>query len=122
MKYDFTYYNPTRIHFGKNAMEKLPEELSGFGENVLLLYGKNAIKATGLYDEVVKILASCATCPNRREAASNPSSPPSSKISNPTRTPSNWWPSIKRTASWKSLWRNSAARVTSIIPCASFPP
>lgn len=59
MKYDFTYYNPTRIHFGKNAMEKLPEELSDFGENVLLLYGKNAIKATGLYDEVVKILASC---------------------------------------------------------------
>lgn len=59
MKYDFTYYNPTRIHFGKSAMEKLPEELSGFGKNVLLLYGKNAIKAMGLYDDVVKILSSC---------------------------------------------------------------
>ena len=59
MKYDFTFYNPTRIHFGKNAMEHLPEELANFGESVLLLYGKNAIKKIGLYDEVIKILNTC---------------------------------------------------------------
>ena len=56
MKYDFTFYNPTRIHFGKNAIEHLPEELANFGDSVLLLYGKSAIKKIGLYDEVIKIL------------------------------------------------------------------
>lgn len=59
MQYDFTFYNPTRIHFGKKAMEQLPEELANFGDNILLLYGKNAIKKIGLYDEVLKVLASC---------------------------------------------------------------
>ena len=44
MKYDFTYYNPTRIHFGKDAMSKLCAELENYGDNVLLLYGKNSIK------------------------------------------------------------------------------
>ncbi len=53
---DFTFHNPTRIHFGKNALENLPAELDEYGENVLLLYGKSAIKKIGLYDEVVKIL------------------------------------------------------------------
>ena len=59
MKYDFTYFNPTRIHFGKEAMSKLPEELKGFGNNVLLLYGKGAIKKIGLYDTVVEVLNKC---------------------------------------------------------------
>ena len=59
MKYDFTFYNPTRIHFGKEAMKKLPEELAAFGENILLLYGKSAIKKIGLYDEVMAVLATC---------------------------------------------------------------
>ena len=59
MKYDFTYYNPTKIHFGKEALQHLPEELSNYGEKILLLYGKNSIKRIGLYDEVVKILIDC---------------------------------------------------------------
>ena len=59
MKFDFTYYNPTRIHFGRNAMEKLTEELSDFGSNILLLYGKNSIKKIGLYNELVKTLTAC---------------------------------------------------------------
>lgn len=56
MLYDFTYYNPTRIHFGKDSLEKLREELGNYGENVLLMYGKNSIKKIGLYDQVVNIL------------------------------------------------------------------
>ena len=59
MKYDFTYYNPTRIHFGKDAMSKLCAELENYGDNVLLLYGKNSIKKIGLYDEVVLKLKEC---------------------------------------------------------------
>lgn len=59
MKYDFTFYNPTRIHFGKSAMGHLPEELANFGDTVLLLYGKSAIKKIGLYDEVIQVLNRC---------------------------------------------------------------
>lgn len=56
---DFSYENPTRIHFGKSAMDYLASELSEYGKNVLLVYGKNAIKKTGIYDKVIKILTEC---------------------------------------------------------------
>lgn len=59
MLYDFTYYNPTKIYFGKDAISNLSEELANYGKNILLLYGKNSIKKIGLYDEVIKILNSC---------------------------------------------------------------
>lgn len=59
MLYDFNYYNPTKIHFGKNALSYLRDELNEYGKNVLLLYGKNSIKQIGLYDEVVAVLKDC---------------------------------------------------------------
>lgn len=59
MIYDFTYENPTRIHFGKSAMSHLSEELKLYGKNILLVYGKNSIKVTGLYDQIMNILHEC---------------------------------------------------------------
>lgn len=56
MLFDFTYYNPTRIHFWKDSLKNLKGELGNFGETVLLMYGKNSIKKIGLYDEVIKVL------------------------------------------------------------------
>ena len=56
MLYDFTYQNPTRIHFGKNAINKLANELREYGKNILLVYGKASIKKIGLYDQVMNIL------------------------------------------------------------------
>ncbi len=56
---NFSYCNPTRIHFGKDALEHLREELAKYGENVLLTYGGGSVKRSGLYDEVVKILKDC---------------------------------------------------------------
>lgn len=56
MKYDFCYYNPTKIYFGKEALGNLSGELSNYGKNILLIYGKNSVKKSGLYDEVIKIL------------------------------------------------------------------
>ena len=52
----FTYSNPTRLHFGQDALAKLHKELPNFGDNVLLVYGGGSIKKSGLYDEVVAIL------------------------------------------------------------------
>lgn len=56
MKFDFNYYNPTRIYFGKTALNNLKKELANYGENILLVYGKNSIKKNGLYDKVMEIL------------------------------------------------------------------
>ena len=59
MIYDFIYYNPTKIYFGKKSLENLETELKNYGKNVLLVYGKNSIKKIGLYDEVIKTLKKC---------------------------------------------------------------
>lgn len=59
MIYDFIYYNPTKIYFGKKSLENLEAELKNYGKNVLLVYGKNSIKKIGLYDEVIKTLKRC---------------------------------------------------------------
>lgn len=56
MIYDFMYYNPTKIYFGKDALLNLAPELENYGKNILLVYGKGAIKKIGLYDEIIKIL------------------------------------------------------------------
>ena len=56
MKFDFNYYNPTKIYFGKTALNNLKKELANYGENILLVYGKNSIKKNGLYDKVMETL------------------------------------------------------------------
>ena len=56
---NFTYCNPTKLHFGENSLEMLKDELSHYGKNILLTYGGGSIKKTGLYDEIVKILKDC---------------------------------------------------------------
>ncbi len=33
MNFDFTYHNPTKIYFGKTAMDGLGNELARCGEN-----------------------------------------------------------------------------------------
>lgn len=50
---NFTYFNPTRLHFGRDALEKLDEELPNVGQTVQLIYGGGSIKKSGLYDKVV---------------------------------------------------------------------
>ncbi|WP_337914887.1 iron-containing alcohol dehydrogenase [Vibrio cholerae] len=57
MQLDFSYYNPTKIHFGRTALEKLQDELPHYGETVMLVYGRNAIKTNGLYDQVLAMLS-----------------------------------------------------------------
>ncbi|APH03886.1 iron-containing alcohol dehydrogenase [Bacillus weihaiensis] len=52
----FTYYNPTKLIFGKGQLEQLKNEVPQYGKKVLLVYGGGSIKRNGLYDEVVKTL------------------------------------------------------------------
>ncbi len=53
---NFTYSNPTKLYFGKDALDGLNEELPKYGKNVLLVYGGGSIKKNGIYDKVVAIL------------------------------------------------------------------
>ena len=53
----FDYMTPTRLIFGKNAIEKLPEVMGALGKKVLLTYGGGSIKKLGLYDKVKEQLA-----------------------------------------------------------------
>ena len=53
---DFRFYNPVRVHFGKTALEHLPEELACVGKKILLVYGGGSIKRSGLYDRVTAML------------------------------------------------------------------
>lgn len=58
MLLDFMFHNPTKIYFGKTALDNLSAELANYGENILLVYGKSAIKKIGLYDKIIEILKS----------------------------------------------------------------
>lgn len=53
---NFTYYNPTKLHFGKDALSLLGEELKNYGSKVMLTYGGGSIKRNGIYDQIVKVL------------------------------------------------------------------
>ena len=53
---NFTYCNPTKLYFGKSAIDGLNEELPKYGKNVLLVYGGGSIKKNGIYDKVIGLL------------------------------------------------------------------
>ncbi len=59
MRGSFTYCNPTKLYFGKNALQKLAGELDKYGPNVQLIYGGGSIKKNGIYDQVMEVLTSC---------------------------------------------------------------
>lgn len=53
---NFTYCNPTKLYFGKDALNGLNKELPKYGKNVLLVYGGGSIKKNGIYDKVISVL------------------------------------------------------------------
>ncbi len=53
---NFDYMTPTRLVFGENVIEKLPEVMAAIGKRVLLTYGGGSIKKIGLYDRVKELL------------------------------------------------------------------
>lgn len=51
----FTFWNPVKIHFGKQSMEQLTKEVAAFNR-VLIVYGGGSIKSNGVFDDVVAAL------------------------------------------------------------------
>ncbi len=53
---NFVFQNPTKIVFGKGVLSQVGAEVSKYGKKALLVYGKNSIKANGVYDKVIASL------------------------------------------------------------------
>ena len=54
---NFEFYSPTKIFFGKEQEKRVGEIIKNYGyKKVLLHYGQNSIKKTGLYDTVIASL------------------------------------------------------------------
>lgn len=55
--FSFTY--PVRQYFGKGcAMDSLAKEVGGMGDTVMLAYGRESLKKSGLYDAIRSLLES----------------------------------------------------------------
>lgn len=53
---NFTFWNPTKLIFGKGQLEQLKQEIPHYGKKVLVVYGGGSIKRSGLYDKVMNLL------------------------------------------------------------------
>lgn len=54
---DFYYSIPTKIYFGKDAVNHLTDCVKECGSKALLVYGKGSIKKNGLYDRITGMLS-----------------------------------------------------------------
>lgn len=54
---NFTFWNPTKLIFGRGQLEQLKTEIPKYGNKILLVYGGGSIKRNGLYEKVLKELA-----------------------------------------------------------------
>lgn len=53
---NFSYWNPTRIIFGKESIADVGQEAAKWGKRVLFHFGGGSIKANGVYDAVTNSL------------------------------------------------------------------
>lgn len=53
---NFTYHNPTKLIFGKDALASLAAELATYGDTIQLVYGGGSIRRFGIYDQVIDAL------------------------------------------------------------------
>lgn len=53
---NFSYYNPTKIIFGKNEVDRIGSEAKGIGSKAIILIGRGSAKKSGLYARVISSL------------------------------------------------------------------
>ncbi|MEN9444906.1 MAG: NADH-dependent butanol dehydrogenase [Bacteroidota bacterium] len=54
--HNFTAYNPTILHFGKNVTDNLGKAVTKYGTKAILLSGKGSVKRNGYYDRITEQL------------------------------------------------------------------
>lgn len=52
----FYYYNPTKLSFGRDSVDRLSKLLGDHHKNILLHYGGGSIKRSGLHERIMNIL------------------------------------------------------------------
>lgn len=54
---DFYYHTPTEVFFGRGKEKEVGDIIKGYGyKKIMMQYGKNSIKKSGLYDTVINSL------------------------------------------------------------------
>ncbi len=54
---DFTFYNPTKVEFGRDKENSIGNYMAPYDvKKVLIVYGSERIKTSGLFDRVAKSL------------------------------------------------------------------
>ena len=53
---NFKYNIPTNVFFGENSIENLGSEIDKYSHNILIVYGSQRIKTSGLFDKVTEEL------------------------------------------------------------------
>lgn len=54
---NFTYNIPTKVFFGNNSLDNLGSEIDKYSHNILIVYGSQRIKSSGLFNKVTEELA-----------------------------------------------------------------
>jgi NADP-dependent alcohol dehydrogenase len=55
---NFTFFNPTKIIFGENAISKIADEIPD-NHRVMIVYGGGSIKKNGVYEQVIAAFKGC---------------------------------------------------------------
>lgn len=53
---NFFFHNPTKIIFGRDTINQIGAETAKYGKKALLVYGKQSIHQTGIYEKVINSL------------------------------------------------------------------
>ncbi len=53
---NFEFHIPTKIVFGRDTVDRVGQEAKPLGRKLLLVYGRNSIRKSGLYDRVTGLL------------------------------------------------------------------
>ncbi|MCF6366023.1 MAG: iron-containing alcohol dehydrogenase [Bacteroidales bacterium] len=53
---NFTVFNPTQLHFGKDVINNLPETIKKYAKKILLIYGKGSVVKNGYYKLITEKL------------------------------------------------------------------
>ena len=53
---NFEFYSPTKVIFGNDILKDIGTTAKQFGKRAVLVYGKNSIKNSGLYDQIIQLL------------------------------------------------------------------
>ena len=53
---NFTFYNPTRLVFGKGMIARLKNEIPSSVHRIMITFGGGSVKRNGIYDQVVEAL------------------------------------------------------------------